>query len=477
MSALGRNDPCPCGSGKKYKKCCLAKDAPAPGAFTAAERQSALEGLFRFSRRADLDETHAAGSAAFWVDWMVDRTEDELREAMRLGESETAYLEWFVFDFRLASGWTLAEEFLARERRSLRSGEARYLERMRLSHLRPYEIAGVRAEEGLDLTDLWTGERLRVQERLGTRQLIQWDLLGARVMLGPTGVAVLDGLPYLYPALAKEDILKRLRRAHRDFKRKVPGGDLTTFFKRHGMLFHHLWLDHVALRPVPRVVTAEGDEVVLARVVFDVKDQGAVAAALARHPDLRQQDDGSYVWLEAEQAADRPPTRRAAKGIQLTSVRLGGGEEPRRGLGTVVPKGRRLVFETTSRPWAERGRAMIAALAGSAVAYRATRYQDIGQAAEGSPSPDARPAEIPPEVEAKLVGEFYEQHYRGWLDEPLPALGGRTPRQATVLKSGRGRVISLLKAMENMAERQRRDGRPAYDFGWMWAALGLERPG
>jgi hypothetical protein len=23
---LGRNDPCPCGSGKKYKQCCLAKD-------------------------------------------------------------------------------------------------------------------------------------------------------------------------------------------------------------------------------------------------------------------------------------------------------------------------------------------------------------------------------------------------------------------------------------------------------------------
>ena len=22
---IGRNDPCPCGSGKKYKKCCLLK--------------------------------------------------------------------------------------------------------------------------------------------------------------------------------------------------------------------------------------------------------------------------------------------------------------------------------------------------------------------------------------------------------------------------------------------------------------------
>jgi tetratricopeptide (TPR) repeat protein len=29
MAKTGRNDPCPCGSGKKYKKCCLAKDEEA----------------------------------------------------------------------------------------------------------------------------------------------------------------------------------------------------------------------------------------------------------------------------------------------------------------------------------------------------------------------------------------------------------------------------------------------------------------
>ena len=23
---IGRNDPCPCGSGKKYKKCCIGKN-------------------------------------------------------------------------------------------------------------------------------------------------------------------------------------------------------------------------------------------------------------------------------------------------------------------------------------------------------------------------------------------------------------------------------------------------------------------
>ncbi len=31
MSKIGRNDLCPCGSGKKYKQCCLSKNKPQTG--------------------------------------------------------------------------------------------------------------------------------------------------------------------------------------------------------------------------------------------------------------------------------------------------------------------------------------------------------------------------------------------------------------------------------------------------------------
>jgi hypothetical protein len=34
--SVGRNDPCPCGSGKKYKKCCFAKDEAKHSAELAA---------------------------------------------------------------------------------------------------------------------------------------------------------------------------------------------------------------------------------------------------------------------------------------------------------------------------------------------------------------------------------------------------------------------------------------------------------
>jgi tetratricopeptide (TPR) repeat protein len=53
MSKPGRNDPCPCGSGKKYKKCCLPKDQAARPRSSAAEDP---EKPFIAELRPELDE-------------------------------------------------------------------------------------------------------------------------------------------------------------------------------------------------------------------------------------------------------------------------------------------------------------------------------------------------------------------------------------------------------------------------------------
>jgi len=41
--APGRNDPCPCGSGKKYKKCCLGSDTDAGGPLVEANEPPSLD--------------------------------------------------------------------------------------------------------------------------------------------------------------------------------------------------------------------------------------------------------------------------------------------------------------------------------------------------------------------------------------------------------------------------------------------------
>jgi hypothetical protein len=59
----------------------------------------------------------------------------------------------------------------------------------------------------------------------------------------------------------------------------------------------------------------------------------------------------------------------------------------------------------------------------------------------------------------------------------LPALSGKTPRDAAILEASRPRVIDLLKDFENSEARHPSSSAGPYDFTWLWKELGLERPG
>jgi hypothetical protein len=61
------------------------------------------------------------------------------------------------------------------------------------------------------------------------------------------------------------------------------------------------------------------------------------------------------------------------------------------------------------------------------------------------------------------------------LDDQLPILDGKTPRQAVKSKKGRAQVIEWLKYLENSeARRSTADGQAPYDMTWMWQELKLE---
>jgi len=89
----GRNDPCPCGSGKKYKHCCLEKDraaelAPAIAQRVALQAQQANQVALRRDYEAALQEAQALDAASNAV---VD-----LVHAGRLDEAEHAARELLV---------------------------------------------------------------------------------------------------------------------------------------------------------------------------------------------------------------------------------------------------------------------------------------------------------------------------------------------------------------------------------------------
>ncbi len=93
MAKPGRNDPCPCGSGQKYKRCCLAKDqevesaalkaaADARAAEVAQHEHDHLECDF-CGRSADDEDDELTRDSNAIVDLVHEGKLDEAEKAAR----------------------------------------------------------------------------------------------------------------------------------------------------------------------------------------------------------------------------------------------------------------------------------------------------------------------------------------------------------------------------------------------------------
>lgn len=101
MSKPGRNDPCYCGSGKKYKQCHLRIDA-------AQEHEKREQGeaarflrleLPRFSRDDRFVSEFDKALPSYWNNFYDAQNAGEMSEFEAL-----RFLDWFVFDHRLEDG-------------------------------------------------------------------------------------------------------------------------------------------------------------------------------------------------------------------------------------------------------------------------------------------------------------------------------------------------------------------------------------
>ena len=93
MPKTGRNNPCPCGSGKKYKHCCLEKDRAAEFAPASAQRVALQDQ--KANQAAQREEALAAWQHAQALDAASNAVVD-LVDAGRLDEAEQAARELLV---------------------------------------------------------------------------------------------------------------------------------------------------------------------------------------------------------------------------------------------------------------------------------------------------------------------------------------------------------------------------------------------
>ena len=445
--APSRNAPCPCGSGRKYKRCCLAKDRASAGA-AAPSRESLMDlddtvtrDLVRFAQRHLGPEWEAVFDGfAYPTDAMMP-----------------LLMPWSVYSF-LAGRTTVADHYVDQRGPRLSPAVREFLEAQRESWLSVWEVTRTDAGKGLSVTDLLSGTSCYVSDIAASRSLRQRDAILARV-LRHDALAIFSGMhgKRLPPDAAAEVV----RRARGRLRRK---GDVPVERLRNEAFGRYLiraWDEAVAVlealsRLPHRMQNTDGDAIrpTTDHFTFDPARRADVEARIAAMEGVAAEPAtaGERVFtVEREGNA-------ASAGLSTTLI------------GTIVVSAKDLLVETNSVKRANRLRTRLETACGDLIRRGPRKHdQEIRPPRIGGVRASGPP--LPPETIAELVREQKARHYATWPDEPVPALGGRTPRDAMRTREGREQVEVLLKMMENDEARGVPD--QAYDFAQLRAELGI----
>lgn len=454
-----RNAPCPCGSGRKYKRCCLADEQ-------------------RAARAARFDD--AVGDRI--QDWAAEIYGEEIGAALEeyagpegtmFDDDGQIFSAWFHNDRELPGGGTPAERYAARA--DLPAEERETAGRIAAAGLGLHRVLAVEPGHWIELEGIAGGARTRVRSANVSRDSVRWDILLGRVMFGEP--PSLWGPARLLAPDDEPELLAELRRlAGVEAEDAGAKADLDAAFRERA-------LELMRFRP-PRwdvarsFFTPEGDPMVHGQATWRVLEP---ARARERFRALGGLAPGDSLEIDLTVrrdrllAEERPPLPEGAlvietervgddENVPVATVRLEGGELQVEAMSAARLE---LAIEAVETDFGD-----IAELVGQDVTPIEQRL-DERRESESEDVDHVPPPPLEPADEERLLSNFAAKNLHRWLDEPLPSLGGETPREA-VGGERRGEVIGLVRGIENHADRARRRGEPGADVAWLRTELAID---
>ena len=246
MSKIGRNDPCPCGSGKKYKYCCLVKHEDPELLFQRtlerAERRL-RDKLIKFSSSHRFDEDVRKAFKLFFNDKyeLGDDIEGLLPEDM------DRFVDWFIFDWDL-SDYNKPVIDVFRESRSymLDGDELQLMENWSDTVLSAYVVESVLEGEGLDVVDLLNEDVSLVLSVAPDESRLEGIKVGDVVVtrIIPVGEKWFPSGALTYLAAGvKDDVRAALDGIVSEVRAESPNASVQECLKRRGYMLNHLIME------------------------------------------------------------------------------------------------------------------------------------------------------------------------------------------------------------------------------------------
>lgn len=301
MSAkVGRNDPCPCGSGRKYKHCCgraaTTRDPDEKGHAGAVER--ALDWLASRHRKAAgvAIEAMLFGGLTDEERATLQSQDDEAWQQIQLNVNE-----WLLAEATIVSGGapTRVSDLLLGPSGPLLTVEQRqWIAQLSERPLRLYDVTDVVPGRQMTLCDSLDIEAppIVVTERAGSQESLVGSQVAFRIMeVGDH--RELSGAAYPFSQLAAPHVVTAMRDAIGKRVSRADAAELSSIIRRH-------WLaQYFATAPMPTIVDAvTGEALLLITDHYRVNDWDALQRTLAGEADV--DGDRESGWSRLERGSD-----------------------------------------------------------------------------------------------------------------------------------------------------------------------------
>jgi hypothetical protein len=479
---IGRNDPCPCGSGKKYKKCCLQKEVAAAPRKTLdfgyesnlAVRRKAVDKLDALLRETAYQDEVAEFIEGFWSPIFVDaETVKALRADSVARRPLEPQLPLAIRNALLIDEAFPAEYFLAQAPERFNALERDFLQRFIEARITFIQLREFFPEAGYTLVeDLFDGKSFKLFDKAFSQSGSPHAIVSARLVPLPDGRGhVLEqiGLGVFFPedkaviVSALEDACRRFSTIESGKPRrgKVPPSAIHTLLSEEPMLVYEIEILMACRNLVqvpPKLANTDGDPLIQIEARYRCDDPRAMMDALLAQRNISHETtDGAEVFAWVNR--------------QDTLI----------GLARLYPKRGELVAETNSRirhrKWEKKlqslGRLTLLEKRETPVDFETIRKGAPAGRLGSSKTPSMK-GPLPAEDMAALLPQIKAQLAERWLKEKIPMLGGKTPVQAAKSTEGRKQLKELFAYIESMEARRPAGAMDAgWDVGEMKKRLGL----
>ena len=310
MPNVGRNDRCPCGSGKKFKNCCLpkAKAVQARGASLRRDDELLWARLLAFAQRPAYSVDLQSALSRYWnADMDVEASQAMQREQWE------PFLEWYVYDYHTSQDrQRLLDLFVAEESKRLTPEQRALLAEREGSFLSLFGVEAIDPEGRLEVGDLLVGGMYQVQDRGLARLAMVGDLLLGRRLGEGTDVRLSRGT-VLLPAIFGQELVAAAKRAYGAYRDEHYGAGWPEFLRENGYVIYHYLLTSEAAELYARAPKREGyyDPRTAYEAMRAIMAKRAEAAAKqAAEAEARRRQ-------EAERPAPGPAVERTASGLLI----------------------------------------------------------------------------------------------------------------------------------------------------------------